>query len=89
MPQLSLRHQAPEKREGGCESGASRPRPPPLEPFSHARQAPIRDYLHEYELESGAISDIVLAVEEAMTNAVRHSGASDDLALALWFEGPI
>jgi PAS domain S-box-containing protein len=43
----------------------------------------IRDYLHERRLPARAIDDIVLAVEEAMTNAVRHSGAETGLEVDL------
>jgi PAS domain S-box-containing protein len=60
----------------------------PLDParLLRARQR-IRDYLHERELEPGVIEDVVLAVEEAMSNAVRHSGAIADLEVDLWSEG--
>ena len=47
----------------------------------------IRDYLQAQCCIPAAVDDIVLAVEEAMTNAVRHSGASDDLEVSMRFEG--
>ena len=48
----------------------------PLEParLLRARER-IRDYLHTHAVDPGTIDDVVLAIEEAMTNAVRHSGA--------------
>lgn len=49
-----------------------------------ARQR-LRDYLHEHLVEQAAAEDIVLFLEEAMTNAVRHSGARQDLELDLDF----
>ena len=51
-----------------------------------ARQR-IRDYLHGHVGDREAIDAVVLAVEEAMTNALRHSGARDDLEIHLQFEG--
>jgi PAS domain S-box-containing protein len=48
----------------------------------------IRDYLHGYIADGETIDDVVLAVEEAMTNAVRHSRAAGDVAINLGFEGP-
>jgi PAS domain S-box-containing protein len=61
----------------------------PLEPVRllRARQR-IRDYLHQHGAAPDDIDDIVLAIEEAMTNAVRHCGAEDDLEVRLSFEGP-
>ena len=60
----------------------------PLEPsrLLRARER-VRDYLHQQLLEADLIDDVVLALEEAMTNAVRHSGAAEDLEVALRFEG--
>jgi PAS domain S-box-containing protein len=60
----------------------------PLDPARLLRSRHrIRDYLHEQCVEEETIDDIVLAIEEAMTNAVRHSGALDDLEVDLRFEG--
>ena len=47
----------------------------------------INDYLHQHGVAEDVIDDVVLAVDEAMTNAVRHSGARDNLQVSLWFEG--
>ncbi len=46
----------------------------------------INDYLHQHGVAEDVIDDVVLAVDEAMTNAVRHSGARDNLQVSLWFE---
>ena len=60
----------------------------PLDParLLRARQR-VRDFLHEQVADGDAIEAVVLAIEEAMTNAVRHSGAHDDLDVLLYFEG--
>ncbi len=60
----------------------------PLDParLLRARQR-IRDYLHEQRVDSATIDDVVLAVEEAMTNAVRHSGTTDDIVVHLHADG--
>ncbi len=47
----------------------------------------LRDYLQEHLLDPAAVDDVVLSIEEAMSNAVRHSGAGDDLEVELGFEG--
>jgi PAS domain S-box-containing protein len=56
----------------------------PLEParLSRARQR-IREYLFEHRVDALAADDVVLAIEEAMTNAVRHSGSTEDLDISL------
>ncbi len=61
----------------------------PLEPkrLMRARQR-IRDYLHDHGVDSSAIDDIVLAIQEAMTNAVRHSKACEDLEVSVRRDGP-
>jgi GAF domain-containing protein/anti-sigma regulatory factor (Ser/Thr protein kinase) len=51
-----------------------------------ARQR-IRDYLYGHVHDRDAIDAVVLAVEEAMTNALRHSGTRDDLEIHLQFQG--
>ncbi len=51
-----------------------------------ARQR-MRDYLREQRVLPKHINEIVLALQEAMTNAVRHSDASDELEVGLRFEG--
>jgi PAS domain S-box-containing protein len=60
----------------------------PLDParLLRARQR-IRDYLDQHAVSSETIDVVVLAIEEAMTNAVRHSGAAGDLEVRLGFEG--
>ena len=60
----------------------------PSEP-SHLRRARerIRDYLRQYSAERELIDDLVLCVEEAATNAIRHSGADADIEIALEFDG--
>ena len=60
----------------------------PLVPvrLMRARQR-INDYLHQHGVAEDDIDDVVLAVDEAMTNAVSHSGAQDNLQVSLWFEG--
>ena len=45
----------------------------------------LRDYLREYCASSDLIDDVVLCIEEACTNAIRHSGARDDMEIALRF----
>jgi PAS domain S-box-containing protein len=45
----------------------------------------LRDYLREYCASSDLIDDVVLCIEEACTNAIRHSGALDDMEIALRF----
>jgi anti-sigma regulatory factor (Ser/Thr protein kinase) len=59
----------------------------PLDParLLRARQR-IRDYLVEGGIEPEAVESIVLSLEEAMTNAVRHSQADQDLEIRLWAE---
>jgi PAS domain S-box-containing protein len=51
-----------------------------------ARQR-IRDYLHGFGVTPIAIDDVVLAIQEAMTNAVRHSGAEDGLEVDVHIRG--
>ena len=46
----------------------------------------IRDYLRQYCTDELVISDVVLCVEEAAANAVRHSGSELDIELSLGFE---
>ena len=33
------------------------------------------------------VNDVVLAIEEACTNAIRHSGSAEDIEILLAFEG--
>jgi PAS domain S-box-containing protein len=46
----------------------------------------LRDYLHQYCAERAVIDDLVLCVEEAATNAIRHSGVRHDIEIALHFD---
>jgi PAS domain S-box-containing protein len=61
----------------------------PLEParLIRARQR-IRDYLFCHGASSAGVEDIVLAIEEAMTNAVRHSRVSGNVEVRMSFDGP-
>ncbi len=45
----------------------------------------IRDYLHHHLVAQDEIEGVVQAMEEAMTNSVRHSGACDDMLVELQF----
>ena len=45
----------------------------------------LRDYLREYCASRELIDDVVLCIEEACTNAIRHSGAGDDMEITLGF----
>lgn len=47
----------------------------------------LRDYLRQYCPDRELVSDVVLCLEEACTNAIRHSGSSDDVLVTLRFEG--
>jgi PAS domain S-box-containing protein len=60
----------------------------PLDParLLRARER-MRDYLYEHGVRGDDLDDVVLAIEEAMTNAVRHSGAERDLEVDLRFDG--
>lgn len=60
----------------------------PLDPARLLRaRHRIRDYLHAHSVEPAAVDDVVLAIQEAMSNAVRHSGTTDDLEVGLSFRG--
>ena len=60
--------------------------PPEPSHLLRARER-IRDYMTPHCTEKTVVSDVVLAVEEAATNAIRHSGSSDDIEILLGFEG--
>ncbi len=76
---------------GVSEKKAPRPRlrfSLPIDPARLLRaRHRIRDYLHAQGLESRVIDDVVLAVQEAMSNAVLHSRTTDDLEIVLAFAG--
>ena len=46
----------------------------------------LRDYLRQYCAERQVVDDLVLCVEEACTNAIRHSGTGDDIEISLEFD---
>jgi len=43
----------------------------------------MRDYLQQYCADQVAVDDVVLAVQEACTNAIRHSGSQEDIEVCL------
>jgi len=45
----------------------------------------MRDYLRQYCRAGALIDDVVLCVEEACANAIRHSGSPDDIEITLRF----
>jgi PAS domain S-box-containing protein len=45
----------------------------------------VRDYLHQHCSSEEAVDQVVLAVDEACTNALRHSGTTEDLEIRLGF----
>ena len=47
----------------------------------------IRDYVTPYCSDEAAVNDVVLAVEEACTNAIRHSGSQEEIEIFVAFEG--
>ncbi len=47
----------------------------------------IRDYLTAHCSDQATVNDIVLAIEEACTNAIRHSGSTKDIDVQLHFSG--
>ena len=47
----------------------------------------VRDYLRHHVVDAPQIDEIVLAIEEACANAIRHSGSDDDIQVVLAFEG--
>jgi len=71
---------------------APEPSPPRLEfnvPPSGAHllraRERLRDYLTQYCAQRELIDDVVLCIEEACTNAIRHSGSDDDITVGLEF----
>jgi PAS domain S-box-containing protein len=47
----------------------------------------IRDYLQQYCSEKRVIDELVLCIEEAATNAIRHSCSDEPIEIRLGFEG--
>ena len=58
--------------------------PPEPSHLLRARER-IRDYLSQYCTERQLIDDVVLCVEEACTNAIRHGDSPEDIEVALRF----
>ena len=58
--------------------------PPEPSHLLRARER-VRDYLHQYCADRQVVDDTVLCVEEACTNAIRHSGSADDIEIAVSF----
>ncbi len=86
-----------ERRHAGHHVSQSSVTPQTAPPRLHFRVPPepshllrarerLRDYLRQYCASPEVIDDLVLCVEEACTNAIRHSGAGDDIEIALAFE---
>jgi len=59
--------------------------PPEASHLLRARER-LRDYLRLYCDEQRVIDDLVLCVEEAATNAIRHSGTTQDIEITLEVE---
>jgi anti-sigma regulatory factor (Ser/Thr protein kinase)/ligand-binding sensor protein len=49
----------------------------------------IRTHLQLSPLDPNQIDDVVLAIEEACTNAIRHSGSLEDVDIRLAFDGQV
>jgi anti-sigma regulatory factor (Ser/Thr protein kinase)/ligand-binding sensor protein len=49
----------------------------------------IRTHLQLSPLDPHQIDDVVIAVEEACTNAIRHSGSQEEVEIAMAFDGPV
>ena len=58
--------------------------PPEPSHLLRARER-IRDYLRQYCADGQIIEEVVVCVEEAATNAIRHSGADADIEISLRF----
>ncbi len=58
--------------------------PPEPSHLLRARER-LRDYLRQYCTERQVIDDVVLCVEEAATNAIRHGDSPEDIEIALHF----
>lgn len=58
----------------------------PLDPSRLLRARDrVRDYLRQYCADSSLIDDVVLCIEEACTNVIRHSGSDEDIEMSLRF----
>lgn len=58
--------------------------PPEPSHLLRARER-LRDYLRQYCTQREVIDDVVLCVEEAATNAIRHSASTQDIEISLSF----
>jgi anti-sigma regulatory factor (Ser/Thr protein kinase) len=47
----------------------------------------LRDYLQRHCPDARVVADVVLCLEEACTNVIRHSGAREAMQVALRFDG--
>ena len=56
--------------------------PPEPSHLLRARER-LRDYLRQYCADGRVVDDVVLCVEEAASNAVRHSGSEHDIEISL------
>ena len=59
--------------------------PPDPSRLLRARER-MRDYLQQYCSDQVAVDDVVLAVQEACTNSIRHSGSREDIEVSLSLE---
>ena len=60
--------------------------PPEPSRLLRARER-IRDFLQQHCSSQGAIDDVVLCIEEACTNVIRHSGSREEMRIALRLGG--
>ena len=60
--------------------------PPEPSHLLRARER-VRDYLRQYCTDDTLIDEVVLCLEEAAANAIRHSGSDQDIELSLGFKG--
>ena len=47
----------------------------------------IRDYVTQHCGDQTIVNDVVLAIQEACSNAIRHGGVTDDIEISIGFEG--
>ena len=60
--------------------------PPDPARLRRARER-IRDYLNYHCADCDGSDDVILCLEEAWANVIRHSGSSEDIEVSLHFEG--
>src|SRR5664280_286708 len=61
-------------------------RVPPKPAYLLRARERLRDYLRQYCTERRVIDDVVVCVEEACTNAIRHRGAGEEIEITLQFD---